>query len=169
METEAPAARFAIRRRRHARVPPGSPRAPATLLLVLIGLMAGLAHAFIHDGKSFAIEAALPQLELEENPFVLREEWWNGELKAGENKIMQHQLFKRNEYWFWAGGSIEACEVSIHVYNAEGTLVDAEAFQRGNVAGVRVVPDKTGSYYLRVAVEKSEENPVEWAVIYAYR
>ena len=54
---------------------------------------AGLVRAFVHDGKSYAIEAALPQLESKDNPFILREAWWNGKLNAGENKILQHQLF----------------------------------------------------------------------------
>lgn len=132
-------------------------------------LMAGTVGAFVHDGKSFAIEAALPKLELEENPFILREAWWNGELKPGETKIVQHQLFKRNEYWFWLGSSIQESKVNLHIYDSEGRLADAEAWQDKNVAGVRVVPANSGTFYIRVAVEDAAEVPVEWAVIYAYR
>ena len=97
------------------------------------------------------------------------EAWWNGELKAGETKIVQHQLFKRNEYWFWLGSSIQNSKVSIHVYDAEGKLADVEAWAKNNVAGVRLVPANSGTYYIRVAIEESAEQPVEWAVIYAYR
>lgn len=143
--------------------------------LILSGILSGLVvvstavFAFVHDGKSFAIEAALPQLELKDNPFVLREAWWNGELKPGETKIVQHQLFKRNEYWFWLGSSIQESKVSVHIYDAEGKLADAEAWQDKNVAGVRVVPKNSGVFYIRVAVDEAAEAPVEWAVIYAYR
>jgi hypothetical protein len=126
-------------------------------------------YAFVHDGKSFAIEAALPNLELSDDPFVLREAWWNGELKPGETKIVQHQLFKRNEYWFWLGSSILESKVSIHIYDSEGKLADAEAWAEKNVAGVRVVPQNSGVYYIRVAIDQSDEVPVEWAVIYGYR
>jgi hypothetical protein len=126
-------------------------------------------YAFVHDGKSFAIEAALPNLELSDDPFVLREAWWNGELKPGETKIVQHQLFKRNEYWFWLGSSILESKVSIHIYDSEGKLADAEAWAEKNVAGVRVVPVNSGVYYIRVAIEEAAEEPVEWAVIYGYR
>ena len=128
-----------------------------------------LVYAFVHEGKSFAIEAAVPQLELKENPFVLREAWWNGELNSGDTKIIQHQLFKRNEYWFWLGCSQTESKVSIHVYDSEGKLAEAEAWQDQNVAAVRVVPKNSGIYYIRVAIEGAEENPAEWGVVYAYR
>ncbi|MCB1232331.1 MAG: hypothetical protein KDN19_18930 [Verrucomicrobiae bacterium] len=152
-------------------------RFPATgkrrrLFAIAAGAMlsvAGLVYGFVHEGKSFAIEAAVPQLELEENPFVLREAWWNGELQAGETKIIQHQLFKRNEYWFWLGVSQTDAKVSIHVYDSEGKLDEEEAWQDRNVAAVRVEPNKTGVYYIRVAVESVTEPPAEWAVVYAYR
>ena len=128
-----------------------------------------VAEAFVHDGKSFAIEAALPQLELKGNPYVLREAWWNGELDTGETKILQHQLFKRNEYWFWLGCSDRSAVVNIHIYDSQGNLTEAESWQKENVAGVKVVPKVTGTFYVRVAIEKANEYPAEWAVIYAYR
>lgn len=141
-------------------------------IAIMAGLsvaLAGIAYGFVHEGKSFAIEAAVPQLELEENPFVLREAWWNGELQPGGTKIIQHQLFKRNEYWFWLGVSQTDAKVSIHVYNSEGKLEEKEAWQDRNVAAVRVEPDKTGIYYIRVAVESVTDPPAEWAVVYGYR
>lgn len=130
---------------------------------------AGLVYGFVHEGKSFAIEAAIPQLELEQNPFILREAWWNGELQAGETKIVQHQLFKRNDYWFWLGVSQTESRVSIHIYDSDGNLADAESWQDKNVAAARVIPKKTGVYYIRVAVESVTEPPAEWAVVYGYR
>ncbi|MBL9153892.1 MAG: hypothetical protein JNK37_15475 [Verrucomicrobiales bacterium] len=139
----------------------------AALAVALITV--GVVFAFVHDGKSYAIEAALPQLDLEENAFILREAWWNGELKPGETKIFQHQLFKRNEYWFWLGSSIPESKVNLHVYDSDGRLADAEAWNKDNVAGVRVVPENSGTFYIRVAIDEAAETPVEWAVIYAYR
>lgn len=146
----------------------GSPLGFWTAGVLAMGV-AGLVDAFVHDGKSFAIEAALPQIELKEDPFVLREAWWNGELNAGETKILQHQLFKRNEYWFWLAGSDRSSVVNIHIYDSQGNLTEAESWQKENVAGVRVKPEMTGTYYIRVAIEKAGEQPAEWAVIYAYR
>ncbi|MGY8644376.1 MAG: hypothetical protein ACKVJU_25185 [Verrucomicrobiales bacterium] len=139
------------------------------LLLAVFGLVVPSTNANVHDGKSFAIEKAVPFLELDDAPFTLRENWWKGDLESGKNKIIKHQLFVRNEYWFWLGASLSDAEVSVHVYDGEGKLADAEAFQDKNTGGVRVVPKKSGVYYIRVAIEKSTQTPVEWALIYAYR
>ena len=140
--------------------------------LLCIGLSlsgSALVHAFVHEGKSFAIEAAVPQLELKQNPFSLREAWWNGELDPGDTKIIQHQLFKRNEYWFWVGASQPEAKVSIHCYDSDGRLADSESWQDRHVAAARIVPKKTGIHYIRVAVDKAATKPVEWAVVYGYR
>ncbi len=125
--------------------------------------------ALVHDGRSFAIEAAVPQLELKENPYVLREDWWNGDLAAGETKLIKHLLFKRNEYWFWVGCSQETAEINVHIYDSEGVLVEKESWQKGNVAAARVLPDKTDSYYIRVEVTSCPDPEAEWAVVYAFR
>lgn len=162
MDPDSKPSRAGLRNRRNG------PAIVATFFALAM-LATTVAWAFVHDGKSFAIEAALEKLELSENPFVLREEWWDGKLVPGDTKILQHQLFKRNEYWFWVGCSIEDATVSVHLYDSNGTLVDAESFQKGNVSGARIIPKTTGSYYIRVAVEKSTVSPAEWAVIYAYR
>lgn len=147
---------------------PGA-RMVAAMAVGLSLSLAGLVYGFVHEGKSFAIEAAVPQLELKENPFVLREAWWNGELQPGETKIIQHQLFNRNEYWFWLGVSQTDAKVSIHLYDSEGKLAEAEAWQDRNVAAARIRPEKTGVYYVRVAVESVSDPPAEWAVVYGYR
>ena len=138
-------------------------------LLLFAAIAFFAVQAEVHDGKSFAIEKALPALQNKDNPFTLRENWWKGELEAGKNKIIKHQLFVRNEYWFWMGASNSNAQVSVHIYDGEGKLADAEAFQDKNVAGVRIVPKKSGVYYIRAAIDKSATNPVEWAVIYGYR
>lgn len=139
--------------------------------LAAAALASGVAvvYGYVHEGKSFAIEAAVPQLELEENPFSLREAWWNGELEPGETKIIQHQLFKRNEYWFWLGASVPGSKVNIHCYDSDGRLADAESWQDRHVAAARIVPKKTGVHYIRIAIEEAPAKPVPWAVVYGYR
>ena len=137
------------------------------ILAVFAG--AGLVLAFIHEGKDAAIGAALPKLELSKDPYVLRESWWHGELKGGETKLIKHQLFKRNDYWFWMGASNPDAKVSLHIYDSEGNLVEEENFERDHVAGARVVPKSSGIYYVRIKIEGGPAGPTEWAVIYAFR
>lgn len=130
---------------------------------------AGWVFAFVHEGKDAAIEAALPKLDLEKDPYALREAWWHGELKDGETKLIGHQLFKRNDYWFWMGASNPDAKVSLHIYDADGNLVDAESFEKGHVAGARVAPKSSGIYYVRIKVEVGSAGSTGWAVIYAFR
>lgn len=124
----------------------------------------------VHDGRSFAIEAALEKLSdaAGDGGFVLRESWWEGMLKKGGVKFVRHQLFERNEYWFWAGLSDTRAKVSIHVYDPKGKLVEAESWKKGNVAGARVKPAQSGSYLIRIKVEDAD-GAVPWAIIYGYR
>ena len=132
----------------------------AIAIALFLGVMPALAEeprvhlVTVHDGRSFAIEAALPKLSKGAEGFALRESWWEGELKEGGIKIVRHQLFERNEYWFWAGLSDTEAKVSIHIYDEAGKLIEAESWKKGNVAGARVLPKKTGSYLIRIKVDK---------------
>jgi len=137
--------------------------------VALAGVLGGVAYATMHDGRQYAIEAAIEKLELKDNPFVLRESWWDGVLEPGQQRIIQQQLFRGNEYWFWAGLSQEGAKVALHIYDREGKLVEAESFRADNVAGSRVEPPYSGIYYIRMVVLSSDETPVDWAVIYAFR
>ena len=143
----------------------------ALLLALSFGFGAHWAWAFVHDGKSAAIEAALPKLDLEENPYLLRESWWHETFsKKGDVKLIQHQLFKRNDYWFWAGLSEPDAKVSVHIYDSEGDLAETEDWQKNHTAGARIVPEASGNYYIRVELlENPSGEEVEWAVVYAFR
>lgn len=146
----------------------------AIMCCALVGVLTlgtGWVLAFVNDAKSAAIEAAIPQLDLADNPYLLRESWWHEPFrKKGDVKIIKHQLFKRNDYWFWAGLSETDAKVSIHVYDSAGELADAEDWQKGHVAGARIVPASSGNYYIRVELlENSSGEELEWAVIYAFR
>ncbi|HUF61656.1 MAG TPA: hypothetical protein VMN36_06240 [Verrucomicrobiales bacterium] len=125
--------------------------------------------AMVHDGRSYAIEAAIPELDRKQNPFTLRHTWWNGELEPGKSRVIRHQLFKGNEYWFWAGCSELSAKIVIHIYDSEGKRVEAESWKRGHVAGARIVPSRTASYLIRVTLREAEDPPAEWAVIYGFR
>ena len=140
----------------------------AVLLLGML-MMTGNVQAFTDDARSYAIEAAIPWLDLEKDPFSLRETWWAEDSKVKEPRIIKHQLFSRNEYWFWVACDNPDAKVSIHIYDDKGNLVDAEAFEKDHTAGVRFVPKKTGSYLIRVVIESSPDKENHWAVVYGFR
>ena len=136
------------------------------LILVSAALLLAPARATIDDALSFALEAADPYVK---EGFTVREDYWGGDLGVKQNKAIVHQLFKGNEYWFWMGTDVKAAKISVHVYDSEGNLAEVEAWQKPHFAAARVVPKKTGSYYLIVEVEKSPEERTHWSLAYGFR
>jgi hypothetical protein len=67
------------------------------------------------------------------------------------------------------GTDTESAKISIHVYDADGNLAEVEHWQHKNSAGARVIPKTTGSYYLIVEIEKSNQERTHWALAYGFR
>lgn len=138
---------------------------PAATLLCL-ALTLAPAHATIDDALSFALEAATPYVK---EGFTVREDYWGGDLPVKTQKAIVHQLFKGNEYWFWMGTDDKDAKISIHVYDSEGNLAEVEQWQKPHFSAARVLPKKTGSYYLIVEVEKSKKERTTWSLAYGFR
>jgi len=134
--------------------------------ILALGLAAQTALATIDDALSFALEAADPYVK---EGFTVREDYWGGDLAVKSTKAIVHQLFKGNEYWFWMGTDLKDAKISIHIYDSEGNLAEVEAWAKPHFAAARVVPKKTGSYYLIVEVEKSPEERTTWSLAYGFR
>jgi hypothetical protein len=127
--------------------------------------------------KLLAQRAALPFLR-GDGRFVLRESWWNGRISPGESKLIQVQLFNRNAYQFWLAVPSRNAAVDLNLYDSEGKLVEAEypEVEGSNLVSLLVEPERSGLYYLRVALRADQEDESaarvseqEWGVIYAYR
>ena len=91
-------------------------RAAALALLACAALPAS---ATVDDAHSFAMEAAMPFVE---QGFIVREEYWNGEVKSGQKLMIKHQMFKGNEYAFWLGTANEETAFELKVYDEKGKL-----------------------------------------------
>lgn len=145
-------------------------RFTTSILAAAAVLLPTQAFATIDDSLSMALEAADPFVKA---GFSVREDYWGGDLPAKTTKAIVHQLFKGNEYWFWMGSDVKAAKISVHIYDTEGNLAEVEAWTKplkdGQSAAARVVPKKTGSYYLIVEVEKSPEERTHWALAYGFK
>lgn len=135
-------------------------------ILVAIFAFVGGSSAILDEAHSFAMEAASEHVE---QGFTVREDYWSGELKPGEKKIVRHQLFKGNEYWFWLGSSVSEAWPSVSIYDAEGKLVQVEAHSEMYKASARVLPPKTGTYVILISVDAREAEIVDWALAYGFR
>jgi hypothetical protein len=123
--------------------------------------------ASVDDAQSFALQAAEPYVK---EGFQVREDFWGGDLGAGEKKAVKQQLFKGNEYWFWLGTEVEKANLSVHIYDAEGKLVEQpDSWQKGQFAAAHVIPQTTGSFFVIVTVEESPDERTHWALVYGFR
>ena len=122
----------------------------------------------VDDALSVALEAAQPYVE---SGFNVREDYWGGVM--GDSALaISHQLFKGNEYWFWAGTDFAKSGIAVHVYDSEGNLAEAEHWKGEEVAAARVTPSRTGTYYLIVSDQRTgnaKRGTVHWAVAYGFR
>ena len=122
--------------------------------------------ATVDDAFSFALQAAEPYVK---EGFTIREDYWGGDLPVKTQKAVIHQLFKGNEYWFWMGTDVEQAVISVHVYDSDGNLAETEHWQKPHFAAAHVKPKTTGSYYLIVEIEKSDQERTHWALAYGFR
>jgi hypothetical protein len=120
----------------------------------------------IDESLSYALEAAAPYVK---EGFTVREEYWAGDLPVKTSKPIAHQLFKENEYWFWLGTDSADARISVHLYDHNGKLTEAETWQKSHQAAARLVAKRSGTYYLIVEVEKSPEEMTNWALAYGFR
>lgn len=134
-----------------------------TIVLLALG---GTTFATVDDALSFAYEAATPYVE---KGFTFREDAWGGDLGVGEQKAVTAQLFKGNDYWFCLGTDADKAELSVHIYDDKGNLVESKDWQKGRFAGASVSPKRSGTYYAIVTVKKSPLERTHWALVYGYQ
>lgn len=141
-----------------------------TVLIALLALIFTAPHvrATVDDAHGFAMEAATPFVE---QGFIVREDYWHGEVISGQKLMVRHQLFKGNEYAFWLGTANEDCKLELEVLDEAGKPVhlDRKEDKNGMYVSVRVNPPKTGTYAVVFSVKSKREKGVFWALAYGYR
>ena len=142
-------------------------------LLAVTGMMMWLAvprtvWASVDDAHSFAMEAAVPFVE---QGFIVREDYWNGEVKSGQKLMVKHQLFKGNEYAFWLATGVEVKSMELKVYDDKGKAIEMDTQESDLWVTVRVNPPRTGTYTVVFSFESSDKSEpgVTWALAYGYR
>lgn len=136
------------------------------LILALAASLALPAFATVDDAHSFAMEAAVPFVE---QGFIVREDYWNGEVKSGQKLMIKHQMFKGNEYAFWLGSANEDVTFELKVYDEKNKEITIDAKADKMFASARVNPPKTGTYSIVFSVTSKKEKGLYWALAYGYR
>lgn len=143
--------------------PRGRWRAAAAALALLLGVP--FVHATVDEAHDFAMEAAMPFVE---KGFIVREDYWNGEVKSGQKLMITHQLFKGNEYAFWLGTSQEGITLDMKVFDDKNQPVQIDTKSDKYFMSVRVNPPKTGVYRIVFSLKSKTEPGVLWALAYGY-
>jgi hypothetical protein len=137
------------------------------LLALFVLVFAVPARASVDDAHSFAMEAATPFVE---QGFIVREDYWNGEVKSGQQLMIRHQLFRGNEYAFWLGTANENCKLDLQVLDANNKPIQitTKIGVGPTYTSIRVNPPATGSYTLIFSVTSKTDASVFWALAYGY-
>jgi hypothetical protein len=135
-----------------------------------------LASATVDDAHSYAMEAAVPFVG---KGFVVRSDYWKGEVASGEKKAVRHQLFKGNEYCFWLACDVPGATLTIGVFDSDGNAVEIEVLPGNHSKSVRILPPRTGTYVVAFSIglpggdEAAEVDGdagrARWALAYGYR
>jgi hypothetical protein len=136
--------------------------------LLLLGFCAILTpvEASLDDAIASALQAMDPYVK---QGFIIRDDQWGGDLGLREQKAIPHTLFKGNDYWFCLGSDVENARLAIHLYDSKGKLTENDSWQKGQFAGVRILPPATGTYYIIVEVVSSPKERTNWAMVYGYK
>lgn len=135
----------------------------ACACVMLLG--ATCVHATVDEAHDFAMEAATPFVE---KGFIVREDYWNGEVKSGQKLMITHQLFKGNEYAFWLGTSQKGVTLDMKVYDEKNQPVQIDTKNDEFFMSVRVNPPKTGTYKIVFSLKSKTEPGILWALAYGY-
>lgn len=133
--------------------------------MVVMALPPG-ALATVDESHDYCMEAATPFVE---QGFIVREDYWNGEVKSGQKLMISHQLFKGNEYAFWLGSAMDGIEMDLKVYDEKGQALAIDKKTDKHFMSIRVNPPKTGTYKIVFELKSKTEEGVMWALSYGYR
>jgi hypothetical protein len=122
--------------------------------------------ATVDESHDYAMEAATSFVE---QGFIVREDYWNGEVKSGQKLMISHQLFKGNEYAFWLGSVNDNVELDLKVYDEKGHAIQIDSKSGNHALSIRVNPQKTGTYKIVFSLKSKKEKSVMWALAYGYR
>ena len=124
------------------------------------------AMAVVDDAHSAALEAAMDAVK---QGFKIRQEYWNGTLVSGEQKMVKHQMFKGSEVWFWLGTSTENVKMEIEIYDAKGVKIASEKKTAKHFAAIKLTPPKTGTYLVVFKMTGQPKEEIDWALVYGWK
>lgn len=148
------------------RPPSLSVRLRAVTAALLLALFPTPIMAVVDDAHSAALEAAMDAVK---HGFKIRQEYWNGTVVSGGQKMVKHQLFKGSEVWFWLGTSTENVKMEIEIYDSKGVKIASEKKSGKDFAALKLTPPKTGTYLIVFKMTGVPKEEIDWALVYGWK
>jgi len=99
--------------------------------------------------------------------FKIRDGNWVGDIKTGQARIIQVNLYAGNEYWFSAAATDPAKKLLVTVYDEKGAPLESEPYQDAATAAAGFAPTASGTYFVKV--EELEGEPAAFCLLYSYK
>jgi hypothetical protein len=99
--------------------------------------------------------------------FKIRDGHWSAEIRPGEHKVLQVNLYAGNQYWFSVGATEGARKMKVTIFDENGKMIESENYAEGPTAAAGFEPAASGPYY--VCVEEIEGEPSTFCLLYSYQ
>jgi len=140
-------------------------RIPAAICTALL-LAAHPAAAVMDDAHSFAMQAAETWVA---QGVELRYDYPRGTLQSGGKATASFQVFKGNEYWFFAGGGEDGVKLNLTILDPDGTPVSVTTTQGVNSTTSQFTAPRTMMVRIEITGNTPDGIPFDWAVVYGFR
>ena len=166
-------------------------RRPTTFLLCAV-LLAGTVMGAPDDEPEARKTALSLAGAFSNDGFKIRDGNWTGPIHPKDNLLIQVHLYAGNQYWFCAGASRRAKQLSVSVFDETGALMQTQPYQseilkdalpagdaakgnsstksdsdEGPKAAAGFAPAVSGPYYVRI--QETDGEAATFCFIYSYK
>jgi len=144
-------------------------RRPISLALTILVLLAWPGPARAETDQEVAARAVALELAgaFSNDGFKLRDGHWTGTLAPNEGRLIAVNLYAGNDYWFSAGATAEARQLSVEVFDETGAPVPTQKYDSGTKAAAGLSVTNSGEYFIRVRLDQGERAGV--CFVYSYK
>ena len=142
-------------------------RLRALLFLLLVSAIAPLRSAET-DSQVNARRVALDLAGAFSNDgFKIRDGYWSGPVKQGEQALVAVNLYAGNQYWFSVGADEQVKKVAVQVFDEHGKQMETESFEDDDKAAAGFSPNVSGQYLVAISANEGEAGAL--CLVYSYK
>lgn len=99
--------------------------------------------------------------------FKIRDGYWAGPVKQGEEAVVAVNLYAGNQYWFSVGADDNMKKLTVRLFDENGQPVESEGYESEDKAAAGYSPTISGQYFVSIgAIEGSAST---FCLVYSYK